>query len=354
LERHFLFKHPSIKSYFDAELSKAETDFAFSKGLNYAGHSLMVPEKFSYQVLPYFNDRFVLFNQGEGFDILSNVCLHRQAQLLQGSGRTRNIVCKLHCWGYDNLGSLKGAPHFEHKPEGNLHKETLSNWNGMLFRGRMPDMDLRALGLDDYINFDDYFFAGLDTTSYQFNWKTFVEIYLENYHVFSMHPGLRQFVKPADLEWEFGDDYSVQKVGLGEDLLKATTPHYRHFQDALVERFGDDLPRYGAIWCYIYPNIMIEWYPEVLVVSTIYPNGARECTNHVEFYYPKAFHSKVPGYFEAEKQAYMETAVEDEEACLLLEKGRKALYLSGEEEYGPVDSFLEAGVAKFYEFLSRD
>ena len=48
----------------------------------------------------------------------------------------------------------------------------------------------------------------------------------------------------------------------------------------------------------------------------------------------------------------METAEEDEVACTLLEKGREALYLSGEEEFGPVDSFLEAGVAGFYEFLT--
>src|SRR5690606_28254089 len=123
-----------------------------------------------------------------------------------------------------------------------------------------------------------------------------------------MHPRLKKFVTPNDLEWVFGEDFSVQKVGLGKDLLKATTPHYRHFQDALIARFKDKLPRYGAIWCFIYSNIMIEWYPEVLVVSTIYPDGPRHCVNHVEFYYPQEFYNKEPGYFEAEKKAYMETA----------------------------------------------
>ena len=49
----------------------------------------------------------------------------------------------------------------------------------------------------------------------------------------------------------------------------------------------------------------------------------------------------------------METAIEDEEACLLLEKGRRALYLSGEEEHGPIEPFLEAGVAHFYQWLAR-
>ncbi len=38
----------------------------------------MVPEKFSYQVLPHFNDRYALFNQGENYELISNICLHRQ------------------------------------------------------------------------------------------------------------------------------------------------------------------------------------------------------------------------------------------------------------------------------------
>ena len=49
--------HPSIKSYFDANESQQEIAQAFSRGLAYAGHSLMVPEPYSYQVLPHFNDR---------------------------------------------------------------------------------------------------------------------------------------------------------------------------------------------------------------------------------------------------------------------------------------------------------
>ena len=98
---------------------------------------------------------------------------------------------------------------------------------------------------------------------------------------------------------------------------------------------------------------MIEWYPDIIVVSTIYPKGADACINHVEFYYPKALHESMPHYFIAEKRAYMETAEEDEEACLLLEKGRRALFSTGEEEHGPIEPFLEAGVAHFYDWLAR-
>ena len=32
---------------------------------------------------------------------------------------------------------------------------------------------------------------------------------------------------------------------------------------------------------------MVEWYPHVLVVSTLYPRGPRKTLNMVEFYYPE-------------------------------------------------------------------
>ncbi len=47
-----------------------------------------------------------------------------------------------------------------------------------------------------------------------YNWKTFIEVYLEDYHVGPFHPGLGNFVTCDDLRWEFGPRHSVQTVGV--------------------------------------------------------------------------------------------------------------------------------------------
>lgn len=53
-------------------------------------------------------------------------------------------------------------------------------------------------------------------------------------------------------------------------------------------KYGEGkVPAHGAIWLVYYPNIMIEWYPHVLVISFIVPTGPLTCTNVVEFYYPE-------------------------------------------------------------------
>lgn len=348
--------HPTIPSYFNDEFQKLELQNLFnsSDALKYIGHELMVPNPNDYRVIPSTDDRWTLFNTNHERSLVSNVCLHRQSKLLSGSGNKKVIGCKVHCWTYSQTGELKTAPFFKDKPNSKLKTKKLNNWNGLLFEGRTPNLDLKAAGVADLINFDGFFFHSSTTTEYNFNWKTFSEIYLENYHVFGMHPGLKDFVNPADLEWVVGDDFSLQKVGISTSLRhRSGTPTYHKWHEAISKAYPDELPKYGAIWIYLYPNIMIEWYPNVLVVSTIHPIEPQKCINHVEYYYPKAMYEQNPEYFEIEQQVYEETAIEDEEACLLLDAGRKALFTSGEFEYGPIESFLEKGVKLFYEYIKK-
>lgn len=346
---------PNVSRYFELNAYEQDRRFIDEFKYKYMGHKLMVPNQNDYFVLPQTYQLKTLFNYGDQFGIIDNVCMHRQAKLLSGSGNTKNISCKLHCWNYRNSGELLGTPHFKsEKISGSLAKEDLHEWNGLLFSGALPQMNLNELGVAEYFDFSQYQYMETQSYSYQFNWKTFLEIYLENYHVFSMHPGLKRYVDPIDLEWSLGEDYSLQKVGMGSDLLRSGTQTYQTWQDHVLKQFNNEPPRYGALWLLIYPNIMIEWYPNVIVISTVYPTGENSCINHVEFYYHRDVFKVNPEYFIAEKDAYMETAVEDEQACLLLDEGRRAMYLNKQEvNRAYVEENLEAGVGEFYNFLSR-
>jgi choline monooxygenase len=71
-----------------------------------------------------------------------------------------------------------------------------------------------------------------------YNWKTFIEVYLEDYHVGPFHPGLGNFVTCDDLRWEFGPEYSVQTVGVAGKLGKAGSDVYRKWHDEVL-RFRD-------------------------------------------------------------------------------------------------------------------
>ena len=343
-----------ISWYFDPEIYALELQYLFAKGPGYIGHQVMVPNVGDYHVLDTTSQAALLVQNANGVEMLSNVCRHRQALMYEGRGNTRNIVCPLHRWTYDMEGKLLGAPHFPGNPCLNLGKTPLQNWNGLLFNGeRDVAADLARLGVTQALNFDGYMLDRVMVEEYAFNWKTFIEVYLEDYHVAPFHPGLGNFVTCDDLKWEYGDWYSVQTVGVARGLSKSGSAVYQKWQEQVLQYRDGVVPEQGAIWLTYYPNIMVEWYPHVLVISSIIPTGIESCRNVVEFYYPEDIALFEREFVEAEQAAYAETAVEDDEICRRMHAGRRALYQQGREEAGPYQSPMEDGMVHFHEFIRR-
>jgi len=150
------------------------------------------------------------------------------------------------------------------------------------------------------------------------------------------------------LDWEFGDEYSVQTVGYRPPATTMDSPIYQRWQNQVSQYHAATTPKYGAIWMVYYPFLMIEWYPNVLVVSHIIPRGVDACTNVVEFYYPEDIALFEREYVEAQQAAYNETAIEDNEICQRMHDGRRALFSQGIDERGPYQHPMETGLEHFH------
>jgi hypothetical protein len=81
---------------------------------------------------------------------------------------------------------------------------------------------------------------------------------------------------------------------------------------------------------------MVEWYPHVLVVSTLIPQGPDKTMNVVEFYYPEEIVDFEREFIEAERAAYMETAIEDDDIGERMDRGRKACWPKGATRSGRI------------------
>ena len=191
-----------------------------------------------------------------------------------------------------------------------------------------------------------------------YNWKTFIEVYLEDYHVGPFHPGLGNFVTCDDLRWELGRDYSVQTVGVAHRAARhsagrlarlpawhdaraalpatATPPELRRdLADLLPERHGRVVPaRAGGL-------------------DAASRKGPRKTLNMVEFFYPEEIAAFEREFVEAQQAAYMETCVEDDEIALRMDAGRQALMERGDDEVGPYQSPMEDGMQHFHEWYRR-
>ena len=341
-----------VNVYFDEALLQREMQQLFQAGPRYVGHELMVPNVGDFATLVFENEGRMLVRNANGLELLSNVCRHRQALMFNGRGNANNIVCPLHRWTYDLQGELIGAPHFAETPCLNLPKTRLQSWNGLLFEQNGYNvMDkLNNLSVTGDLDFSGYMFDHAEVQICNSNWKTFIEVYLEDYHVEPFHPGLGGFVSCDDLRWEFGRDYSVQTVGVNKGLLKSGSEIYKRWQEQVLKFHGGEPPPYGAIWLTLYPNIMVEWYPHVLIVSTLWPDGPQRTRNVVEFYYPEEIVLFEREFIEAERAAYMETVAEDDEIALRMDAGRKALFDRGTSDAGPYQSPMEDGMQHFHEW----
>lgn len=352
-----------VASYFDEALYQRELASIFNAMPQYVGHELAIPHVGHYHTLQQEAGGRALLRTARGVELISNVCRHRQAIMLKGRGAQQGqIVCPLHRWTYDvsgqnnATGTLIGAPHFAQDPCLHLNNYPLQNWNGLLFdvsRGGDVQADLAAMQALKKFNFEGFVYDRTELHWCNYNWKTFIEVYLEDYHVGPFHPGLGQFVTCDDLQWEMGRNYSVQTVGVADKLGKPGSDVYKRWHDAVLNYRSGLPPKYGAVWLTYYPTVMVEWYPNVLVVSTLFPHGPQKTLNMVEFFYPEEIAAFERDYIEAQQAAYMETCVEDDEIAERMDAGRRALYERGDEEWGPYQSPMEDGMEHFHHWYRR-
>jgi choline monooxygenase len=349
-----------VSAYFDEALFQREQERIIRPGPRYVGHRLAVPER----------GRLLRAEARErgpgtgawghdGIQLVSNVCRHRQAVMLKGRGQTgSNIVCPLHRWTYGLDGVLLGAPHFKQDPCLHLNRWNLREWNGLLFEdnGRDIAAELSRLEVAQDLNFDGYVLDKVELHECNYNWKTFIEVYLEDYHVGPFHPGLGHFVTCDDLAWQWGAEHSVQTVGVNADLApgrKAGSKVYQRWHEQLLAYRGGEPPKQGAIWLTYYPTLMVEWYPHVLVVSNLHPISTDRTLNVVEFYYPEEIAAFEREFVEAQQAAYMETCIEDDEIGERMDAGRRALHERGDNEVGPYQHPMEDGMQHFHQWYRR-
>ncbi len=200
----------------------------------------------------------------------SNVCRHRAGPVAQGAGCRRTLQCGYHGWTYALDGRLIGTPEvdgvefFDRSTMG-LVPLRIEAWEPFLF----VNCDASAPALATFVESIPEEAKGLQLAgmrlaerreyTVQCNWKVYVDNYLEGYHIPIAHPGLMKEI-----------DYSQYRV---------ETRRYSSRQHAPIRAAGNDASRaYGkpgepdaALYYWIFPNLMLNLYPDNLQINVIVP-----------------------------------------------------------------------------------
>jgi choline monooxygenase len=345
-----------VSWYFDPHIFEIERRELFAPGPTYAGHTALVQNEGDYRVLSGPHVGNVLLRHHNRAQLVSNICRHRQAEMLQGSGCAKNIVCPIHNWAYDLDGRQLAAPHFAENPCLDLQRTELAEWNGLLFAGpRDIRQDLAPLAGWTELAAADYVLERVDEEQHDLNWKAFLEVYLEDYHIGVVHPGFRALVDPTDLRAALqsvcGERFYCEQVNVRWPLPPAGTPNFAEFQRILMDILAGQRPPFAAIWLCLFSGQLIEWYPFSLAVTTYTPLSPTRTQLRSEYYFDRRIAETRRDYVEAGLAVLDEVTTEDHAAAALLQNGRCALYERGDDVQGPYQLPMEQGLKRFHDCL---
>jgi choline monooxygenase len=345
-----------ISWYFDPEILEIERQHLFAAGPKYSGHSSLVRNDGDYYVLCGQQAGNILVRHNGQPHLLSNTCRHRQAQLLTGCGHAKNIVCPIHNWAYDLNGHQIAAPHFDENPCLDLPRTPLTEWNGMLFAGpRNIHQELAPLASWTELATNDYVLVRVDEEEHDLNWKVFLEVYLEDYHIGVVHPGFRAFVDADDVRGALqscgGDRFFFEQVHVRWPLPPAATPMFAEYIKVLLDVLKGRRPPFAAIWLCLFSGQLVEWYPFTMVATTYTPLSPTRTRLRSEYYVDRELAEKRRDYVEIGLATLDEVTGEDHGASVALHSGRAALHRRGENAQGPYQLPMEQGLKRFHDCL---
>jgi choline monooxygenase len=281
-----------------------------------------------------------------------NVCRHHAAAVMTAAeGETRNLRCPYHGWTYSLEGELRGTPDFigvcgfDRAASGLAPVETAvwENWVFVKLDRGGPSLE-EFLGADlisqiSVLNLGNFHWVERRRYTLDCNWKVFVDNYLDGgYHVPYLHKGLDSVLDYGSYTIETGERYCLQSSPVIENGAKGAEA-----QTGAVRK-GE-----RALYYWIYPNFMINWYEGVMDTNLVIPLGVDRAEVVFDFYFTDVSE-------QARERNLASVAVaeriqdEDVAICESVQRGLKSRSYTA----GRLSVRREAGERLFHQLLHAD
>jgi phenylpropionate dioxygenase-like ring-hydroxylating dioxygenase large terminal subunit len=279
--------------------------------------------------------------------------------MMTGTGNSKYLSCPYHRWSYEHdTGKCVNSPFCKNdKVDASLNRSKINHWKNLLFNNEGDfGNDVKRFHLLEQMQIDKMVYKKTVTEKLDYNWKHYIDVFGENYHIPFIHPGFNFYLDLNTMDWFEENEFHGQMVKPRSiEYLKnhKTTPVYSRWIDLLLEYYNNQLPEYAGLLLMYYPNIMIECYPLYMTISTIHPTGPESSIMHCDYFHHEDVITARPDIVEAAEAASAETMLEDADICIRTAEGRKFLYEEGREEQGPYQTPFENGLAMFHSYYHR-
>ena len=329
--------------YVNQEMNTVDQQAVFNKHWQYVCHHSQIADlgDFVVSVLGQLPIIFVRTEQGiRGYH---NVCRHRAGPLAQCSGKgAKQLRCKYHGWTYNLDGSLRTATEMKDVEDFDISSIRLPEllvreWQGLVFAAveDAPDFEEYVEGIAERLSTNPNVLSELkfhQHLSYDIdcNWKTYVDNYLEGYHVPHIHPELNKLL-----------DYRSYIT---------ETKRWHSMQFSPLES-GDELYGSGeALYYFMYPSSMLNILPGRLQTNRVLPLPNNRCRVEFDFFYTES-HGDNDDARRVRDLSFSDVVQEEDvQICTDVQKGLN----SGSYHAGRLNPLRENALHHFQELLRAD
>ncbi len=312
-------------SYWEDSIFKQELFSIFNKQWVGLGRSDRLLETGEYEAFELYGKALFLIRDKENaLRLFANTCRHRGAKLLENSGQCQAISCPFHGWTYALNGNLIAAKFIDDESDFDicdypLHEYRLEQYCGFLFAhfGNNPLKLVNQLGdfkdLHQPWNFKDLVTTRRRTFEVGCNWKAFLDVFNEYYHLNSVHPSSigNLYLDPETADITAGCYASQFGRTSGTGALLESQQ-----VNALPEMVGlGESWRQGTRYSWIFPNMTFAAGQEALWIYEANPIDAQRCQVRQSICFPRSttllndFPEKSQAYYQRLDDAMAEDVV---------------------------------------------
>lgn len=283
---------------------------------------------------------------GGALRCLSNVCTHRANLLVRAACRADHIRCGYHSRRFDLAGHMTFMPECADAQEfpsaaDDLPSVPFAEWAGHGFAALAPAAPFAAFAGElqarlAWLPIARYRHDPACDRDYEIaaHWALYVENYLEGFHIPFVHSALNEVVDCGSYTTELFRYSNLQRV-LAKPGEAAFAP---------PQGTPDHGQRVAAYYAWLFPNLMLNFYPWGLSVNLVQPDGLRRTRVAFRSYVGDA---RMQG--EGAGSALDRVEAEDEAIVAAVQRGvRSRLYRGG--RYSPA---RERGVHHFHRLLGE-